>query len=442
MLYDLSTATVLLIMGSMLLLLIASGMYISLVMGLVGIFMMVFMVGSGSNLGMLGILQYNVVADNFSLVALPLFIFMGYLVLHIGLAERIYDGSMRIVGFIPGGLLHANIFSSSVFAAMCGSSLATAASLGAIAIPLEIGQHKYPPRSVMGSLAAGGTLGILIPPSITFIAYGVFVGESVGQLFAAGFFPGVLLAAIFMTYIFLAAMISPATAGPRLKFSLMGMLVGIRRMWSAILLIGMILVTIYTGMATPTEAAGVGCIIAMAIGAGYRKINYRVLKEASIAALHTSCLLILLMVTAQIVSLALSMLEVPQRLTEAIVEANIGVGSLFAMIVLMYLFLGCFLEAGSMLFLTLPIVHPLMTSLGFSSVWLGVIMVILVELGAITPPVGFNLFVIHGVAEGQPMSEIIMGVIPYVFCMLAIIVILYFYPEIALWLPNYLFAPR
>jgi tripartite ATP-independent transporter DctM subunit len=439
---DLSLAWILIIMGGLLLFLIGSGMYIGLVMGLVGIFMMKFMVGSASNLGMLGIVQYNVVADNFALVALPLFIFMGYLVLHIGLAERIYDGSINVVGFIPGGLLHANIFSSSIFAAMCGSSLATAASLGSIAIPLEVEQHKYPPRSVMGSLAAGGTLGILIPPSITFIAYGVFVGESIGQLFAAGIIPGVILAFIFMLYIFLAAIFMPSTAGPRIKFTASAALMGLRKMWSAILLIGMILVTIYFGIATPTEAAGVGCLIAMAIGLGYRRINSKVLKDASTSALYTTCFLILLMVTAQIVSLALSMLEVPQRLTAAIVEANIGIGSLFAMVVLMYLLLGCFLEPGSMLFLTLPIVHPLMTSLGFSPVWLGVIMVVLVELGNITPPVGFNLFVIHGVADGRPMIDIIIGVIPFWFCLLAMIAILYFFPELALWLPSQMFAPR
>jgi tripartite ATP-independent transporter DctM subunit len=213
-------------------------------------------------------------------------------------------------------------------------------------------------------------------------------------------------------------------------------------MWSAVLLIGMILVTIYTGIATPTEAAGVGCMIAMAIGLGYKRINFDVLKKASTSALHTTCFLVLLIVTAQIVSLALSMLEVPQRLTAAIVEAKISTGSLFAMIVLMYLMLGCFLEPGSMLFLTLPIVHPLMTSLGFSPVWLGVIMVVLVELGNITPPVGFNLFVIHGVAGGRPMIDIIIGVIPFWFCLLAMITILYFFPDLALWLPNYLFAPR
>jgi C4-dicarboxylate transporter DctM subunit len=439
---DLSLTWILLIMASLLLVLIGSGMYIGLVLGLVGIFMMKFMVGGPNSLGMLGILQYNVVGDNFALVSLPLFIFMGYLVLHIGLAERIYDGSIHVVGFIPGGLLHANILSCSIFAAMCGSSLATAASLGSIAIPLEIEQHRYPARSVMGSLAAGGTLGILIPPSITFIAYGVFVGESIGQLFAAGMVPGLICSIVFMIYIFLAALIKPSTAGPRLIFSIKGALIGIKKMWTAILLIGMILATIYMGIATPTEAAGVGCMIAIGIGLGYRRINYDVIKSAAISSLYTTCFLILLIVTAQIVALALSMLEVPQRLTAAIVESEISKGALFSMIVLIYIFLGCFLEPGSMLFLTLPIVHPLMKGLGFSTVWLGVIMVILVELANITPPVGFNLFVIQGVAGGRPLIDIIIGVIPYWACLIAMVALLYFFPNLALWLPNYLFSSR
>jgi tripartite ATP-independent transporter DctM subunit len=211
-------------------------------------------------------------------------------------------------------------------------------------------------------------------------------------------------------------------------------------MWSALLLIGLIIGTIYLGFATPTEAAGVGCVIAAAIGFCYRRLTFRAVREAAMASLYTTSFMILLIVTAQIVSLGLSNLEIPQRITAAIVEAGINKAVLFSLIVLMYLILGCFLEPGSMLFLTLPIVYPLMTGLGFSSVWLGVIMVILVEVANITPPVGFNLFVIQGISEGRPMDDVVMGVIPYFFCMLLMIAMLYVWPELATWLPNYLFG--
>lgn len=416
------------------------GMHIGIAMGLVGILAMYFLVGAGSSLSMLGLLQFNTLADHYALISLPLFILMGYLVLHIGMAERIFNGSKSLVGAVPGGLLHANIFSSAVFSAMCGSSVATAASLGSIAIPYEIDEHKYPARAVMGSLAAGGTLGILIPPSVTFIAYGVFVGESIGQLFAAGIIPGLFLASLFMFYIFLAAIIVPSSSGPRLKFSFMEMLLGLRNMWSALALILAVIGSMYSGLATPTEAAAVGCVLAACIGLAGGRLSFKVVKAASLDSLLTTCFLVLLIVTAQIISLALSMLGIPQQLTDVVTNLDISIGLLFALIVLLYMFLGMFLEPASMLFLTLPIVHPLMVSLGFSPVWLGVVLVVLVELSNLTPPVGFNLFVIKGVSGGRPLKDVVIGVIPYWFILLLMIYFLYEFPQLALWLPDKLFA--
>ncbi|MGE0799741.1 MAG: TRAP transporter large permease [Lautropia sp.] len=423
----------------LLLTLIFVGMPIGIAMAVTGIVSMIVLVGSGSSLAMLGLLQFNALADHYSLISLPLFVLMGYLVLHIGMAERIFNGSKALVSSIPGGLLHANIFSSAVFSAMCGSSVATAASLGSIAIPYEIDEHRYPSRSVMGSLAAGGTLGIMIPPSVTFIAYGVFVGESIGQLFAAGIVPGIVLALLFMVYIYVAAVVAPGTAGPRLPFSLGEAIKGLRGMGSALLLIVGIIASMYSGLATPTEAAAVGCVLAAAIGLAGGRLSFAVIKASTLDALLTTCFLVLLIVTAQIVALALSMLDVPQQLTAAVTALDLPVGLLFALIVVMYLFLGMFLEPASMLFLTLPIIHPLMTSLGFSSVWLGVVLVVLVELANLTPPVGFNLFVIQGVSGGRPLKDVVIGTIPYWFILLLMIALLYHFPTLALWLPAKLF---
>jgi tripartite ATP-independent transporter DctM subunit len=216
------------------------------------------------------------------------------------------------------------------------------------------------------------------------------------------------------------------------------MIEGLRRMWSALFLIIAIIASMYSGLATPTEAASVGCVLAALIGLSARRLTFAVIKAASLDALLTTCFLVLLIVTAQIVSLALSMLDVPQQMTAVITGLELPVGLLFSLIVLMYLFLGLFLEPASMLFLTLPLIHPLMTSLGFSAVWLGVVLVVLVELANLTPPVGFNLFVIQGVS-GRPMKDVIIGVIPYWFILLGMIYLLYQFPSLALWLPKVLF---
>lgn len=439
---DLSVTAILIIVVIILLGLIASGMYIALVMGLVGIFMLFFMLPGKTSLAMLGTLQYNAVADCFALVALPLFIFMGHIILRSGMAERLYKGATPLVGFLPGGLLHTNIVSCAIFAAMCGSSLATAATIGSIAIPLQIDRRNYSSRSVLGSVAAGGTLGILIPPSITLIVYGVFVGDSVGKLFAAGLIPGIVLTLIFMFYIGTSALLRPHLAPSREIFSPKAMRKGMLEMWPALLLICLILGTIYAGLATPTEAAAFGSTIAMIMALAYRKLNFEVIKEASTTALKLASFMILILVTARIVGTALSQLRVPQELTAVITASTITTWQLFLMLLLMYLILGCFLEPGSMMFLTLPLVHPVITSLGFSSIWLGVMMVIMVELANITPPVGFNLYVIHGISGGRPMIDIVRGVIPYFFCMIAMVVLLYFFPQIALWLPDLLISPR
>ncbi|MER1966371.1 TRAP transporter large permease [Castellaniella sp. GW247-6E4] len=415
------------------------GMHIGIAMACVGIFALVVLADSGGSLIMLGLLLFNTLADQYALISLPLFVFMGYLILHIGLAEKIFNGSKALVSSVPGGLLHANIFSSAIFSAMCGSSVATAASLGSVAISLEIDEHKYPPRSVMGSLAAGGTLGILIPPSVTFIAYGVFVGESIGQLFAAGIIPGILLALIFMVWIYLRAVIQPSSSGPKLPFSFVEAMRGLYGMWSALALIIAIIASMYTGLATPTEAAALGCVFAALIGVFGGRLSWATIRNAAQDAVYTTCFLILLIVTAQIVSLALSMLEVPQQITAWVTSMDFSIPLLFTVLVVMYICLGMFLEPASMLFLTLPIVHPLMVSLGFSPVWLGVVLVVLVELSNLTPPVGFNLFVIQGVSGGRPMKDVVIGTIPYWMLLILMLALLYLFPQIALWLPGKLF---
>ncbi len=415
------------------------GMHIGIAMACVGIFALVVLADAGGSLTMLGLLLFNTLADQYALISLPLFVFMGYLILHIGLAEKIFNGSKALVSSVPGGLLHANIFSSAIFSAMCGSSVATAASLGSVAISLEIDQHKYPPRSVMGSLAAGGTLGILIPPSVTFIAYGVFVGESIGQLFAAGIIPGILLAMIFMAWIYLRALVQPSSAGPKLPFSFGEALRGLYGMWPALALIISIIASMYTGLATPTEAAALGCVFAALIGVFGGRLSWKTIRNAAQDTVYTTCFLILLIVTAQIISLALSMLEVPQQITAWVTSMDFSVPLLFAALVVMYIGLGMFLEPASMLFLTLPIVHPLMVSLGFSPIWLGVVLVVLVELANLTPPVGFNLFVIQGVSGGRSMKDVVIGTIPYWGLLIFMLFILYMFPQIALWLPEKLF---
>jgi len=412
-------------------LLLFSGIPVAVGLGLVGLLIATIFLGHVQSLGWA---CWNI-CTNFVLVAIPLFIFMGQILLHSGISDRLYSGSTALLGKLPGSLLHANIASCAVFAAISGSSVATAATIGTVAIP-ELEKRGYEPKIVLGSLAAGGTLGILIPPSICMIIYGAMAEESVGQLFIAGVFPGIMLSLSFMVFIALRVMTKPgiAPAFEGMRWSQRGS--SILRMWPVVIIMFMVLGGIYLGVVTPTEAAALGSFAALVIALAFRRLNWQILKGCLRDTAKSTAYIMFLVVGAQLLTGTLSMLRVPDNAVLWVGSLAVSPLLVLVFIYILYLFLGCFMDGISMMVVTLPVVVPILRSLGFDLIWFGVALVILVEMALLTPPVGLNVYVIHGLRPDRPMSEVFRGIIPFFLLMFLGLIIVTVFPIIATWLPS------
>ncbi|MEO6270585.1 MAG: TRAP transporter large permease subunit [Lautropia sp.] len=376
--------------------------------------------------------------DSFVLTAVPLFLFMGTVILHSGISARFYRGLALWLNRVPGGLAQTNIVACSVFAALCGSSVATAATIGSIAIP-EMQKRGYGTRPMTGTLAAGGTLGILIPPSIPLIIYGSTVSESVGRLFVAAVFPGILMALLFMLYLALHASFRPKEfARPDATVPFAARLLALKDVLPLVLLAALIFVGIYAGIMTPTEAAGIGAAGALVAAALYGRLSFEVLRKSLLETLRTNAMILFIVVGAQIMSFALVSAGIPRAMVASIQAMQTSPQLVLLLVCLLYLVLGCLVDALSLMLLTLPVVHPVMMAAGFDPLWFGIVLVILLEIGLITPPVGMNLFVIQGLARA-PLTEVAWGAFPYVLISLLCVLILTLFPDIAMWLPKQMF---
>lgn len=375
------------------------------------------------------------IGDSFVLTAIPLFIFMGEVLLRSGLSIRLYDGAAAMLGRLPGGLLHANIGSCAIFAAISGSSLATAATIGTVALP-ELEKRGYDNKIACGSLAAGGTLGILIPPSISMIIIGSMTEQSIAKLFIAGVFPGIMLVGLFMIYIVVRVLIQPQLAPPFEKRPLKLRALSIISMWPVVVIMFFVLGGIYLGVTTPTEAAAVGAFMALVFALIYRKLNWLTLKASMLGAVKITAMLLFIIVGAMILSGMLGLLKVPFKMVDWVASLPFPPLAILIGIYIMYLFLGMFLDGLALVVLTVPIVFPIIRELGFDTVWFAVALVILVEMCLLTPPVGTNVYVIHGLRPDRPMSEVILGAMPFFFMMLVGLTIITAFPQIATWLPN------
>jgi tripartite ATP-independent transporter DctM subunit len=389
--------------------------------------------------GMLGLTALSSVvwnnANSYILIAVPMFLLMGEIILRSGVSSYFYRGVVVLLGRLPGGLLHANIASCAVFSAVSGSSVATAATVGTVAIP-EMLSRGYEPRTVFGSLAAGGTLGILIPPSIVMVLYGALVEESIARLFMAGVLPGLLMATIFMIFIAILLVVKPRYAPPPGEASGRSRVSEALHVLPVFGLLVVVLGSIYSGIATPTEASALGAVGAMLLALGYGSLTRRVLAESLMATVKTTCMVALIIICAQILSTALTYSGVSRAVSEWIMGFGLGKWQFFLAMVVLYIVLGCFVDGVSMIYMTLPVLLPVVKAFGFDLVWFGVILTVLIELGQITPPVGLNLFTIHAISGGAKFSEVAIGSAPYVALMLLVILLLCFWPEIALWLPT------
>lgn len=419
-----------------------AGLYVAVALGLIGIILMHFF-SDRPLWDMLGQIAWNT-NSSFVLVAVPLFIMMGEILVRSGISERMYRTMSYWLGPLPGGLLHSNIASCAIFAAVSGSSAATAATIGSVSMP-AFRARGYSDRLVAGSLAAGGTLGILIPPSILFIIYGVLVEESIGRLYMAGFIPGFLLSAVFMLIIAVIALISPTTAPREVAPALRVRLLSLLAMLPMFILMFVVLGTIYLGIATPTEAAAFGVVAALILAALERQLNYQMVREVVLATVRSSCMIMLIVTGAFIMSFALAILGVPAQVTQWVAGMQLTPVMLVIFLVIFYIILGTFMESLSMMVTTIPIVLPALKAAGVDLVWFGVIMVILVEAALISPPEGINLYVIQGIRrsvsseaglETGTMMDLWIGVLPFMLGMFIVIALLLMFPDLALWLPN------
>lgn len=372
------------------------------------------------------------------LTALPMFIWMGEILFRSGLADNMFRGLSPWLNRLPGRLLHTNIIGSGMFAAVCGSSAATCATVGKMTLP-ELERRGYDSNMAIGTLASASTLGLLIPPSIMLIVYGVVTEQSISRLFMAGVGPGLMILALFMVYLITWSWVSGnprgVTGQDESGMPLRQKLRQTLELVPILLLIGGIIVTIYGGLASPTEAAAIGVVLSILIARWNGSFNRTIFSESLFAAIRTSCMIAFIIAGASFLTSAMGFTQVPMQLARAIGELGLPPSLFLIALTLLLLVMGCFLDGISLILLITAIIMPLVTAAGFDLIWFGVYLVILVEMSQITPPVGFNLFVIQGLT-GKDIMTITKATIPFFLLMLFAIVLLYLFPQIALYLPQ------
>ena len=374
-------------------------------------------------------------ASSWTLTALPLFVWMGEILFRTKLSENLFKGLSPWMQKLPGGLIHVNVVGCALFAAISGSSAATVATVGKMSIP-ELRKRKYPEKILLGSLAGSGTLGLLIPPSIILIIYGVTVQESIAKLFIAGIFPGIMIALIFMSYVIVWSLTNHKIM-PKVHetSSFLDKIKKSKQLLPVILLILGVIGSIYTGVATATEAASLGVVGALTLSYFQKSLNLKTFKESLLGATKTSCMIAFILAGSTFLSLAMGFTGLPRNLAIWIQEMSLSPYALIFVLTIFYIILGMFLDGISAVVLTMAIIEPMIRQAGFDMIWFGIFLVVVVEMAQITPPVGFNLFVLQGMA-GKDMGYIAKSAFPLFLLMVLAVIIIIIFPEIALWLPK------
>jgi C4-dicarboxylate transporter DctM subunit len=374
-------------------------------------------------------------ASSWTLTALPLFVWMGEILFRTKLSESMFRGLAPWVNALPGRLLHTNILGSTIFAAVSGSSAATCATIGKMSIP-ELTKRGYPPEKIVGSLGGASTLGLLIPPSIIMIVYGVAAEVSIAKLFVAGVLPGLMLATLFSGHLMVWALLNPDKVPlSDTRMSFMQKLNESRHLIPVILLIGGVIGTIYTGIATATEAAAVGVVGALVLSAAQGSLNWATFRDSLLGATRLYCMIALILAGAAFLTLSMGYIGLPRHLAEFVTGLNLSPAVLLIAIALFYIVLGCFLDGISMIVLTMGVLLPTVTTAGIDLIWFGIFVVIVVEMAQITPPVGFNLFVLQGMTKRE-ITWIARVCMPYFFIMVLALLLLWWFPQIVNWLPS------
>jgi C4-dicarboxylate transporter, DctM subunit len=374
--------------------------------------------------------------NSFTLTAIPLFILLGEVLVASGLARNVYRALSPLFARLPGGLLHTNIAVCGLFGAVSGSSMAVAAAVGSVAYP-ELAARGYDKRAVVGSLAGGGALGLLIPPSLSLLIYGAFTETSIGQLFLAGIVPGLIAVLGFMAYILFASLRRPDLTPTEPRVPLGAAFRALAPAWPLIALIVAVLGSLFAGLATPTESAGVGVLAAIVIGFVHGELTWRGLGQALMTTVATFSVIGMVFMGAVVLAQSISVLGLPQQMLRGLEGMGIGPVQLLMVVVLVYLVLGMVFDGLSMMIMTLPIVFPLLTAAGYDPVWLGVVITLLIEIGMLTPPVGMNIFVVIGMTQGQvSLGQGAWGAFPYWLVLLGLIALVTAVPGLVLWLPG------
>ena len=373
---------------------------------------------------------------NTLLVSIPMFVLLGELMLRAGIARRMYDAVSLWLSWLPGGLMHANIGTCTFLAASSGSSVATAATVGTVAYP-QIESKGYDEGLFLGSIAAGGTLGILIPPSINLILYGLITNNSVPELYLAGLIPGLLLASVFMVTIVVLCLASGRLSGDRVSASWAARMAALPHLLPPLLLFAVVVGSIYAGIATPTESASIGVAAALFLAWTLGGLNVRMLCEALEGTLRTTAMIMLIVTAAMFLNFVLGFIGVTQALTSTMRAFELTPLETILLVVAFYVVLGMFMETLAMMLTTVPLVYPIVVQAGFDGIWFGVLITLLIEMALITPPIGLNLFVVQGVRlNGGAIKDIFLGVLPFAATILVMIGLLIAYPSLALWLPK------
>jgi C4-dicarboxylate transporter DctM subunit len=407
---------------------------VGMAMGLVGVTGYSYIVGVGPALKLVGQTSMRTVTD-YTFGVIPMFMLMGAFVSISGVSKELFRAANAFIGHLRGGLGMATVVACGGFAAICGSSVATAATFAGVAYP-EMRRYGYPQSFATGVIAAGGTLGAMLPPSTVLAVYAILTEQDIGKLFMAGILPGLLAMAMYVVTITLIVKIRPSflPAGEHKPWS--ERIAGLKDVWAPLLLFVFVIGGLYGGFFTPTEAGGVGASGAFLLGVIRRKLNRAQIREALLQATRTSAAVFTVLIGALLFGYFLTITQTPQKLTEFLTSLGVGRYGVLAMIMVMYLVLGCLMDAMAMIILTVPIIFPIIVHMGFDPIWFGIIIVMTVELGLIHPPVGMNVFVIKSVVKDVSFTTIFKGVLPFVATDLIRLVILIAFPMIALWLPS------
>ncbi len=377
------------------------------------------------------------ILDDFVLTAIPMFILLGEILVRSGITDRMYVALSDWIRRWPGGLLHTNIGACGMFSAVSGSSVATAATIGTVALP-SMQKYGYSERVALGTIAAGATLGILIPPSINMIIYGSMSNTSIGQLFLAAIVPGILLMILFMLFVAVMSVIKPSIAGdPLPSVPMRQRLMRLIDLLPPLLIFGVVMGSIYAGWATPTESAAVGVIGALVLAAARRRLSFKMLNECLLSVVRVTAMIMLIVLAAQLLSFVMGVLRIPQTITGLLADTGATQLQILLLLVVFYLVLGCFLETLSMMITTIPIVMPIVIFFGIDPVWFGVFLVLMMEVALITPPLGMNLFIVQGVRPaGGSIMDVVWGALPFTLIMLLMVALLMIFPQLALFLPE------